>query len=547
MYRSNHFESQNVGQGPSVGLDLSDDKSSVRRPNQQMPFTSSVKAVGVQADSIQAGSVQATDKNGHALRSHSPHSEVHYSQAQQPQPFSQLPPSAELQAPDLTGQQSFFKNDAARHTNLNQTHLNSQEQTYTPRQDPQTALDQAAPLSLASRMEQRQPAQQGQLAQTAAQTVAVQNQSGIDPQISALFSAMGRASQLSHSQLAARLQTSPSLISALENGSLNELPQWEEIEPVICRYADLMNIDDRAILRRLREQLTEHYLTNMTTDQQSGVTGSAHFQQATHHQETPPPLHTEHTQGGTSIMPSSDMSLKAFANGNLTSNKADQDQFQRGASNEMSTTHQQNNQSLEERFTALTSAVSESQNSSHIIAQTQTKSQPLDTRSAIAGLNNNAPHQMNNYGNAGQRNIHGNQPLTGAVGQQPNYSNPQFLNTAPQQDNRVPVELGQMKAKSKTKWLRIFGNFALIMILLVGFINWQPNRFWSSVDQLPKPISKSIYSLFEFVMPDPLASVYRMNWVHVADPRMRKADKLIVPSVRKLPRIDFSKLGSLNN
>ena len=139
------------------------------------------------------------------------------------------------------------------------------------------------------------------------------------------------------------------------------------------------------------------------------------------------------------------------------------------------------------------------------------------------------------------------QQQTPHMGQQGTYSNPQFLNIGTQVNGQPAMVQTTAKSKTKNKWLRIFGNFALVMILLVGFINWQPNRFWSGVDQLPKPISKSIYTLFEFVMPDPLASVYRMNWVHVADPRMRKADKLAVPAVRKLPRLDFSKLGSLNN
>lgn len=511
MYRSNHFESQNVGQDLAVGQGLSsgqgpaDDQSSVQTQKQQMSFNSGVQAI---------------EPNGY-----NHHPEVHH---------TQVP-----------------------HSHTQVSHLK-------------------APLSLAARMEQQQyegprqpvhsvPGQQNlvnnghpplpPIAETPHTTndqrsIETQSHARLDPQISALFTAMGQASQLSHSQLAARLQTSPNLISALENGSLNELPQWEEIEPVITRYAEFMNIDDRAIVRRLREQLTEHYLTNMTADQQPSMNGTGSFQQ-----ETPPPLTSEHSQNGASIMPSSDVSLKAFASGNLTTNEADRDPF--GVSRDMSPAHGLNNQSLEERFTALTSAVTESQNSSHIIAQNQSTVPPLDTRSAIAGVNTITPHQMNSFAHNGQMNTHGNQPHTGAMrqhvqsqhsqAQHSNYTNPNFLNTASQQENRVPVALGHSKTKSKSKWLRIFGNFALVMILLVGFINWQPNRFWSGVDQLPKPISKSIYTLFEFVMPDPLASVYRMNWVHVADPRMRKTDKLAVPTVRKLPRIDFSKLGSFNN
>ena len=93
--------------------------------------------------------------------------------------------------------------------------------------------------------------------------------------------------------------------------------------------------------------------------------------------------------------------------------------------------------------------------------------------------------------------------------------------------------------------VKIAANVAFVVILMVAFINWQPNRFWSGVDQLPKPIANSIYQIFELVMPDPLAMTYRMNWVHVEDPRMRKADQLTVPQVKRLPAIDFSRIGIL--
>ncbi len=517
MYRSNHFESQNVGQSLSVGEDaplgksVAVGKSSLGKSsldaNQQMPFTSSVQSV-----------------NTNSLPN--PHSGSHLSAS----------------------------HVSTSHVSGNLNHQNAHR--HTPSAIPPLSQKQAqAPISpapLSSRLEQKAPLQTRSLQQVneqAAFPAQATNKSPLgkdfgakkpvtDEQISDLFTAMGKASQLSQSQLAARLQTSPALIAALESGSLNDLPEWEEIEPVISRYAEFMNIDDRPILRRMREQLTEHFLTNMTADTPSTL------ETLTPHKQTPPPLQgsplqAAQDQNGSSIMPSSDMSLKAFANGNLTQKHNEANQFHSDVSPELNSASQLNAQALEDRFTALTSAVSNSQNSSHIIAHTQSQQQPLDTRSAIAGVNATA-QQMQGYAN-------GQQQQTPLMGQQANYSNPQFLSTNTQPTGQPPVSQMALKPKSKNKWLRIFGNIALVMILLVGFINWQPNRFWSGVDQLPKPISKSIYTLFEFVMPDPLASVYRMNWVHVADPRMRKADKLPVPAVRKLPRLDFSKLGPFNN
>ena len=110
-----------------------------------------------------------------------------------------------------------------------------------------------------------------------------------DAQISALFTAMGRASQLSQQDIAVRLQTTAEVIEALEDGDLDVLPEWEELSAVVERYAAFMNIDERPILRRLREQLTEHYLSVMSRHKTA--------------------------TGGASPMPMSDVSLKAFASG----------------------------------------------------------------------------------------------------------------------------------------------------------------------------------------------------------------------------------------
>lgn len=496
MYRSNHFESQNLGHG------FAGEKSSAQKPNQQTPFTSSVQAVG----SVDVQSSLHQPQKMPVDAPHPYHTQRTSSLAQQLE---------EPVAPQRSIPLSTPQNGTPTNTLKANERLASEQQ-------PQPPVFVEAPIShkeLSKDLEQP----------------------GVDLQIKALFTAMGRASQMSRSQLAARLQTSPDLISSLENGLLQNLPEWEELEPVISRYAELMNIDERPIVRRLREQITEHTLSNMTPEapaptlQQPPVHPQAHTHTQTQRQAHVPPqmppltqdnqAHNNYSNGGVSLMPHSDEGLKAFANGNRTNgNKQPAATYQKpvqqpAVTPDMSPAQPQHLHSIEDRFSALTSAVTKSQNSSHIIAQSQTHAKPLDVRAAIAGAPLHSSHQ-------------------GQFAQQPAYSNPNFIQNAHAQHGSHPE-----KPKSKNKWLRVFGNLALVFILLVGFINWQPNRFWSGVDQLPQPISKSIYAIFEFVMPDPLASVYRMNWVHVADPRMRKADKLPVPVVRKLPRIDFSKLG----
>jgi len=486
VYRSNHFESQNLGHG------LADEKSSAQNLNQQTPFTSSVQALG--SVDVQTSFPQSQQLSGDVP--HAPHTQRTSSLASHTSLATQLEqPVAPQRSIPLSPPQNGTLTGALR---ANERLANEQQA-----QPPAFVEAPVSHKELSKDLEQP----------------------GVDLQIKALFTAMGRASQMSRSQLAARLQTSPDLISSLENGLLQNLPEWEDLEPVISRYAELMNIDERPIVRRLREQITEHTLSNMTPEtpapgvQQPPVHPQAHTQHQTHVPPQMPPLsqdnqaHNHYSNGGVSLMPHSDERLKAFATGNR------QPAQHRAVSPDMGPAQPQHLHSIEDRFSALTSAVTQSQNSSHIIAQSQATAQPLDVRAAIAGAPLHSSHQAQ-------------------FAQQPAYSNPNFMQNAHAQHGSHPE-----KPKSKNKWLRVFGNLALVFILLVGFINWQPNRFWSGVDQLPQPISKSIYAIFEFVMPDPLASVYRMNWVHVADPRMRKADKLPVPVVRKLPRIDFSKLG----
>lgn len=548
MYRSSHFESQNVGQG------FADGKSSNQKPNQRMPFTSNIQSVSSSANSTDFNS------SGHSSGHSSGRREV-------PSRYDHIPTTSEHQSNGHQGNQVASKAHASSQRplphlqnqntayNQNPVHIQNHSQVQSHTQAFTQQNVQTESQSLTARVEQQMnntghiasqaahnPAQFQQApAPLSALPVATDeplskeqltqefDQSGIDLQISALFTAMGRASQLSRSQLAARLQTSPHIISALETGLLSELPEWEDLEPVICRYADFMNIDDRPILRRLREQLTEHFLTNMTvqntarsisTPQQTMKPMQFTTETAGNLMPTPP-------QSCSSILPSTDIGLKALASGQPISKKPDNNDFNRSFSqgnHSSNSSLAQQQPSIEDRFTALTSAVTQSQESLHIIAQNQ----PFDARAAITGI----PKQPQQQDASGHHSHFGITPATNS-------------HIMPEDMMRSSNSMAMKKPKSK--WMRIFGNLAFILILLVGFINWQPNRFWSGVDQLPQPISKSIYSLFEFVMPDPLASVYRMNWVHVADPRMRKADKLAVPIVKKLPRLDFSKLGSLAN
>lgn len=306
-----------------------------------------------------------------------------------------------------------------------------------------------------------------------------------DEQISGLFTAMGRATQLSNHQIAQRLQTSPELIYALEAGALDQLPEWEETSEIVVRYARFIKIDERPILRRLREQLTEHYLTRI-----------AHKP----HQEVEPKV---------SPMPMSDVSLKAFAAGNPPPlPQAEARHAHDGFSNKGfgDQRHAGTDGLGQEAINAVFQNVSLQNEAYHTPGAAQRMQQPYGGEHAA--MNSYHHQQQNGY----------------AYG--------------------APVPANE-NTKRLNRFTKIAANVAFILILIVGFVHWQPNRFWSGVDQLPKPIANSIYTIFEMVMPDPLASTYRMNWVHVDDPRMRKADRLPVPIVKALPAIDFSNLGGL--
>lgn len=309
-----------------------------------------------------------------------------------------------------------------------------------------------------------------------------------DEQISDLFVAMARASQLPKDQLAQRLQTSVPLLEALEAGALDQLPEWEEISEMILRYTQLIQIDERPILRRLREQLTEYYLTSMSQ-------------------------------------------MKAQLPNHVAEQKHQNAQPQTGSKSTFDP--RQPNLDLALRLPEQSSLVQSSPlTSSHVQApQSFAPTQLEMTRHETASYQRAIPPANFVHANAPQR--------------QETLKSPSD-NLAAAFQAPVPVPNGPQKTRGLSRTSKILANIAFILILLFGFIQWQPNRFWSGVDHLPKPIAETIYSVFEMVMPDPFASTFRMNWVHVDDPRMRKADRLFVPEAKKLPKIDFSNLGALD-
>ncbi len=361
-----------------------------------------------------------------------------------------------------------------------------------------------------------------------------------DEQISELFTAMGHASQLTTGQLAQRLQTREDFIIALQEGALDKLPEWEEISVVVAHYAHFMNIDERPILRRLREKMTEFYLTSLSHK----------------------PLDVD--ENTFQFLPNTDSSIKAFAAGQLT-----------GAEMTSQSIHQHDEARMIEKSTnAFAEKLQERpQNLGGLHHPHQDKPQ-----NGFGGLHEHQHHKSqisNGLGKSAQEaqmrqlnQSHHHQQLQAGSGR---LNKTQFqsnhLNTIQLASMKEPGEQhrqqvyqqpsGQQGSEHYSNYayqedptprktfpyLKVAANLAFVIILLVGFVHWQPNRFWSGVDQLPKPISKTIYGLFEMVMPDPLASTYRMNWVFVDDPKLRKSDKLSLPKVKKISPLDFSKLG----
>ncbi|GJM03040.1 MAG: hypothetical protein DHS20C08_15410 [Rhodomicrobium sp.] len=392
-----------------------------------------------------------------------------------------------------------------------------------------------------------------------------------DEQISSLFTAMGRASQLTQDVIAIRLQTSSEVIHALEAGHLSKLPEWEELSSLVERYAAFMTIDERPILRRLREQLTEHYLTQMSRQkEQQGLLNASPMPMSDarladfanngtmtaaansfkmpaislfetdspapdanyHRNDLQPPFSST---ASAEIQKSVQHSPQMFEQAALQSSKLSglqtssnhktaQDMAPRKAGSRDVSAHDVSSSSLKSNIPPVTGA-------EHRL---KPKAQQLQAAAQVNGL----PPHLYQSGQMPQNGFGGQSPqgMKSPIATQ-HYEQPRVDMMAPQSavvKGRLPL------------LMKIAANAAFLIILLFAFIQWQPNRFWSGVDQLPKPIANSIYDIFELVMPDPLAMSYRMNWVLVDDPRMRKADRLPVPPIQRLPAIDFSNLSIYN-
>ena len=217
MYRSNHFEAPNEGHG------FAGEQSSPGQPNKQTPFTSSVQALGanghlgangqqrqVQSSRPLPPEISQTNKFGStpdsvpvSARSHTPYkSQGDFSGAIQSeviqtevgaqkhyQPHQQVKRSPSLSTQidqQITAQRSNSLHTASQHMNSHPLNANEMPANDVPdldrrSQTPSYVAHQVSHQELAKDLDQP----------------------GIDLQIKALFTAMGRASQMSRAQLAA--------------------------------------------------------------------------------------------------------------------------------------------------------------------------------------------------------------------------------------------------------------------------------------------------------------------------------------------------------
>ena len=294
-----------------------------------------------------------------------------------------------------------------------------------------------------------------------------------DQQIAELFSAMRRASSLNTTDLATRLQTTPELIEALETGDLSYLPEWEETAPVVIAYANLVNIDDRPILRHLRERLTAHFLNELS--------------------HTPKVDDDEHSVNSNPNASTADFDIRLLGQGRT--------------------------QSLPP---VPKSEIRVNDEGTGTIDKTQ---------HAASGMK----YSLENFVSAPPQTHHKTQSQTPT----PTYSSEMPINYA-----HGHISFDKTNTLQRGSRIgRIAANIIFIVVFIAVFISWQPNRFWSGIDKLPQPISSSIYSALDFVIPSPLASLHKMQWINVADPRMRKTDKLPVPSPKKLPSLNLPLVG----
>lgn len=78
---------------------------------------------------------------------------------------------------------------------------------------------------------------------------------GYDAEVAELFRDLRAASNLSETDLAARIATPIEVVQALEQGAIYALPPWPETCRVVNAYGTLLNLDTRPLLRRIYAQL----------------------------------------------------------------------------------------------------------------------------------------------------------------------------------------------------------------------------------------------------------------------------------------------------
>jgi hypothetical protein len=78
---------------------------------------------------------------------------------------------------------------------------------------------------------------------------------GYDAEVADLFRDLRAASNLTETDLAARISTPIEVVQALEQGALYALPPWPETCRVVNAYGTLLNLDTRPLLRRIYAQL----------------------------------------------------------------------------------------------------------------------------------------------------------------------------------------------------------------------------------------------------------------------------------------------------
>jgi hypothetical protein len=78
---------------------------------------------------------------------------------------------------------------------------------------------------------------------------------GYDAEVAELFRDLRVASNLTETDLAARIATPIEVVKALEQGAIYALPPWPETCRVVNAYGTLLNLDTRPLLRRIYAQL----------------------------------------------------------------------------------------------------------------------------------------------------------------------------------------------------------------------------------------------------------------------------------------------------